>query len=41
MIIDNRDFTQINKFYECYNNFEKFELENAAITHMILSNNKF
>lgn len=41
MIIDNGDFVQLNKFYDSYNFIEKFDLENAIIRHMILSNIKF
>lgn len=41
LIINEGDFSKMNKFYELYNYSEKLNLENAVIRHLILADTNF
>lgn len=41
LIINEGDFTKLNEYYDMYENFEKLNLENVVVRHMILADNKF
>lgn len=40
-IIEDGDFTRMNKYYDLYDYTNKLNLENAVVKHMILANKKF
>lgn len=41
LIINEGDFSKMNKYYEMYNYSEKLNLENVVVRHMILADKKF
>lgn len=41
LIINEGDFTKLNNYYDMYDKFEKLNLENAVVRHMILVDKKF